>query len=148
MALRWKLILAFSTIILLSGTVAFVALTINSDIRVDIAQIRRATMQKAEVDGEVQNIEDLVQRANAVLLSFALLIPVITCLLTWFIYHVISHPIAALKNYAQFGLQSGALTAKEIGGSLTAFSEGSGRGFSFTLELPMTEGRIYAHQSA
>jgi PAS domain S-box-containing protein len=36
-----------------------------------------------------------------------------------------------------FGLHSGALTAKEIGGTLIAFSEGCGRGSTFTLELPI-----------
>jgi signal transduction histidine kinase len=36
-----------------------------------------------------------------------------------------------------FGLHSGALAARELGGSLTALSEGSGRGASFILELPL-----------
>jgi signal transduction histidine kinase len=35
-----------------------------------------------------------------------------------------------------FGLHSGALAAKELGGSLTAHSEGPDRGATFTLELP------------
>jgi C4-dicarboxylate-specific signal transduction histidine kinase len=35
-----------------------------------------------------------------------------------------------------FGLHSGALAAKEIGGSLTAYSDGEERGAKFTLELP------------
>ncbi len=35
-----------------------------------------------------------------------------------------------------FGLHSGALTARELGGSLTAHSAGSGRGAAFVLELP------------
>ena len=38
-----------------------------------------------------------------------------------------------------FGLHSGALSAKESGGSLTAFSNGIGKGAVFTLELPTTE---------
>jgi signal transduction histidine kinase len=36
-----------------------------------------------------------------------------------------------------FGLHSGALLAKEIGGALTAQSDGPGRGAVFTLELPL-----------
>jgi PAS domain S-box-containing protein len=35
-----------------------------------------------------------------------------------------------------FGLHSGALAAKEIGGTLAAFSDGPGHGATFTLELP------------
>jgi len=37
-----------------------------------------------------------------------------------------------------FGLHSGALAAKELGGSLHAHSEGLGHGATFTLELPLT----------
>ena len=36
-----------------------------------------------------------------------------------------------------FGLHCGALAARELGGSLTAESEGSGCGATFTLELPL-----------
>ncbi len=36
-----------------------------------------------------------------------------------------------------FGLHSGALIAKELGGALTAHSDGPGRGAVFTLELPV-----------
>ena len=36
-----------------------------------------------------------------------------------------------------FGLHSGALIAKELGGALTAHSDGPGRGAIFTLELPL-----------
>jgi signal transduction histidine kinase len=35
-----------------------------------------------------------------------------------------------------FGLHSGALAAKEMGGSLHAQSEGPGEGATFTLEIP------------
>jgi len=35
-----------------------------------------------------------------------------------------------------FGLHSAALTAKELGGSLTVHSDGPGRGATFALELP------------
>src|SRR5205823_5179742 len=38
-----------------------------------------------------------------------------------------------------FGLHSGALTAKELGGALHVHSEGPGRGASFTLELPLKD---------
>jgi len=36
-----------------------------------------------------------------------------------------------------FGLHSGALAARELGGSLTAHSDGPGRGARFTLQLPL-----------
>ena len=36
-----------------------------------------------------------------------------------------------------FGLHSGALAAKEMGGSLTVHSDGPGQGAAFTLELPL-----------
>jgi C4-dicarboxylate-specific signal transduction histidine kinase len=36
-----------------------------------------------------------------------------------------------------FGLHSGALAARELGGALTVHSDGRGRGASFTLDLPM-----------
>jgi PAS domain S-box-containing protein len=41
------------------------------------------------------------------------------------------------KNGHGFGLHSGALAAKELGGKLVAFSEGPDRGARFTLELPI-----------
>ena len=41
------------------------------------------------------------------------------------------------KNGHGFGLHSGALAAKELGGKLVAFSEGPDRGATFTLELPI-----------
>jgi len=45
-----------------------------------------------------------------------------------------------------FGLHSGALLAKEIGGALTAHSEGPGRGAVFTLELPVrTRSQTYGN---
>ena len=41
------------------------------------------------------------------------------------------------KEYGHgFGLHSSALAAAEMGGSLTAYSDGSGRGATFTLDLP------------
>jgi hypothetical protein len=36
-----------------------------------------------------------------------------------------------------FGLHSGALTAKQLGGALRAESDGAGLGATFTLELPL-----------
>jgi two-component system NtrC family sensor kinase len=36
-----------------------------------------------------------------------------------------------------FGLHSGALAAKEMGGALKAYSDGPGKGATFTLELPV-----------
>ena len=41
------------------------------------------------------------------------------------------------KNGHGFGLHSGALAAKELGGKLLAFSDGPDRGATFTLELPI-----------
>ncbi len=49
-----------------------------------------------------------------------------------------SHGFTTRKDGHGFGLHSGALAAKEMGGSLTARSEGLGRGAVFTLELPRT----------
>ncbi|HWA85492.1 MAG TPA: ATP-binding protein, partial [Opitutus sp.] len=42
------------------------------------------------------------------------------------------------KNGHGFGLHTGALAAREIGGSLVAHSDGPGRGARFVLELPAT----------
>jgi PAS domain S-box-containing protein len=49
---------------------------------------------------------------------------------------IFSHGFTTRKNGHGFGLHSGALAAKEIGGSLTAHSDGPGKGATFTLELP------------
>jgi len=49
---------------------------------------------------------------------------------------IFNHGFTTRKNGHGFGLHSGALAAKEIGGSLTAHSDGPGRGATFTLELP------------
>ncbi|WP_257460205.1 sensor histidine kinase [Archangium lipolyticum] len=43
-----------------------------------------------------------------------------------------------------FGLHSSALAAQELGGSLTAHSDGPGRGATFTLELPFQPARSVA----
>jgi signal transduction histidine kinase len=42
------------------------------------------------------------------------------------------------KNGHGFGLHSGALAAKEMGGDLQVSSEGPGKGATFVLELPLT----------
>jgi signal transduction histidine kinase len=49
---------------------------------------------------------------------------------------IFAHGFTTKKNGHGFGLHSGALAAKELGGSLTAQSAGVGRGATFTLELP------------
>jgi signal transduction histidine kinase len=46
------------------------------------------------------------------------------------------HGFTTRKNGHGFGLHSGALAAKELGGSLTAHSDGPGCGATFILELP------------
>ena len=48
-----------------------------------------------------------------------------------------THGFTTKKEGHGFGLHSGALTAREIGGSLTVCSEGVGRGATFTLILPL-----------
>ncbi|MGD1089683.1 MAG: PAS domain S-box protein [Verrucomicrobiota bacterium] len=49
---------------------------------------------------------------------------------------IFNHGFTTRKNGHGFGLHSGALAAKEMGGNLAAFSEGPERGATFTLELP------------
>jgi len=50
---------------------------------------------------------------------------------------IFSHGFTTRKDGHGFGLHSGALAAKELGGSMTVFSEGPGQGATFTLELPL-----------
>jgi PAS domain S-box-containing protein len=50
---------------------------------------------------------------------------------------IFNHGFTTRKDGHGFGLHSGSLAAKEIGGNLIAFSEGPGRGATFTLELPL-----------
>ena len=52
---------------------------------------------------------------------------------------IFNHGFTTKKDGHGFGLHSGALTAKELGGTLTAFSEGTGRGSKFTLEIPVAK---------
>jgi len=49
---------------------------------------------------------------------------------------IFNHGFTTRKDGHGFGLHSGALAAKEMGGSLTVHSDGSGQGAVFTLELP------------
>jgi len=48
------------------------------------------------------------------------------------------------KDGHGFGLHSGSLAAKELGGALRAFSAGSGLGATFVLELPLGPPKTYA----
>ena len=50
---------------------------------------------------------------------------------------IFSHGFTTRKEGHGFGLHSSAIAAKALGGTLTAFSEGPGRGAIFTLELPL-----------
>jgi signal transduction histidine kinase len=49
---------------------------------------------------------------------------------------IFSHGFTTRKDGHGFGLHSGALAAKEMGGSLTVQSDGLGQGAIFTLKLP------------
>jgi signal transduction histidine kinase len=49
---------------------------------------------------------------------------------------IFNHGFTTRKGGHGFGLHSGALAAKEMGGSLTVHSDGPGQGAAFTLELP------------
>ncbi len=50
---------------------------------------------------------------------------------------IFAHGFTTKKDGHGFGLHSAALAAKEMGGSLTVQSEGTGTGATFTLELPL-----------
>ena len=50
---------------------------------------------------------------------------------------IFSNGFTTRKDGHGFGLHSGALAAKEMGGTLTAHSDGPGKGANFTLELPV-----------
>jgi ligand-binding sensor domain-containing protein/signal transduction histidine kinase len=50
---------------------------------------------------------------------------------------IFSHGFTTRKNGHGFGLHSAALAAKQMGGVLTARSDGVGKGATFTLELPL-----------
>jgi PAS domain S-box-containing protein len=51
---------------------------------------------------------------------------------------IFNHGFTTRKDGHGFGLHSGALAAKELGGSLTGLSDGPEQGATFTLELPYT----------
>ena len=50
---------------------------------------------------------------------------------------IFTHGFTTRKDGHGFGLHSGALAAKELGGALSVHSEGAGLGATFTLELPV-----------
>ncbi|HEY1053362.1 MAG TPA: ATP-binding protein [Prosthecobacter sp.] len=50
---------------------------------------------------------------------------------------IFQHGFTTKKNGHGFGLHSGALAARELGGSLTSQSSGVGKGATFILELPL-----------
>lgn len=50
---------------------------------------------------------------------------------------IFQHGFTTKKNGHGFGLHSGALAARELGGSLTSHSGGIGKGATFILELPL-----------
>jgi signal transduction histidine kinase len=52
---------------------------------------------------------------------------------------IFNHGFTTRKDGHGFGLHSGALAAKEMGGSLTVQSDGHGKGAIFTLELPIEQ---------
>jgi len=52
---------------------------------------------------------------------------------------IFAHGFTTKKEGHGFGLHSGALAAKELGGSLVAESDGQGEGSTFILELPYSE---------
>ncbi|MBI3418234.1 MAG: PAS domain S-box protein [Verrucomicrobia bacterium] len=60
------------------------------------------------------------------------------------LFLIFNHGFTTRKDGHGFGLHSGALAAKQMGGSLTVHSDGSGCGATFTLELPI---QISTHTS-
>jgi C4-dicarboxylate-specific signal transduction histidine kinase len=50
---------------------------------------------------------------------------------------IFQHGFTTRRNGHGFGLHSGALDAKEMGGSLTAHSDGPGAGATFRLDMPL-----------
>jgi PAS domain S-box-containing protein len=61
---------------------------------------------------------------------------------------IFSHGFTTRKNGHGFGLHSAALTAKELGGTLTVHSDGLGMGATFTLELPLTHSESRSQNAA
>lgn len=54
---------------------------------------------------------------------------------------IFQHGFTTKKNGHGFGLHSGALAARQMGGSLTVNSEGPGQGATFKLELPVGDAK-------
>jgi signal transduction histidine kinase len=50
---------------------------------------------------------------------------------------IFNHGFTTMRGGHGFGLHSGALAAKEMGGTLSANSDGPGKGATFTIELPV-----------
>jgi signal transduction histidine kinase len=50
---------------------------------------------------------------------------------------IFNHGFTTRRAGHGFGLHSGALAARELGGSLSVHSEGAGKGATFTLDLPL-----------
>jgi signal transduction histidine kinase len=50
---------------------------------------------------------------------------------------IFNHGFTTRKGGHGFGLHGGALAARELGGSLTVHSDGTGQGATFTLMLPL-----------
>ena len=50
---------------------------------------------------------------------------------------IFAHGFTTRKDGHGYGLHSGALAAKELGGALLVHSDGPGQGAVFTLELPL-----------
>ena len=61
---------------------------------------------------------------------------------------IFNHGFTTKKDGHGFGLHSGANAAKEMGGTLTAHSEGPGQGAEFTLELPVAASARVEEQTA
>ena len=54
---------------------------------------------------------------------------------------IFQHGFTTRKTGHGFGLHSGALAARDLGGSLTCSSDGPGRGATFRLEFPLNSGK-------
>jgi PAS domain S-box-containing protein len=61
---------------------------------------------------------------------------------------IFQHGFTTRSTGHGFGLHSGALAASEMGGRLTAASDGPGRGAAFTLELPAAVNGVPHHEHA
>jgi signal transduction histidine kinase len=55
---------------------------------------------------------------------------------------IFSHGFTTKREGHGFGLHSGALAAREMGGSLYARSDGPGQGATFILELPLSAPKL------